>query len=114
LIGRRAASNEASKTHSFFYLSTFNIIAMSHVFARLRGIQLDDLEMVLMADAAEHAERGMNLEFLWRNADDAEEVLFLFSAEDLDKARAYINEMLGQAMSAFPDLPTPSITYLQN
>ncbi|MFM2284841.1 MAG: hypothetical protein RLZZ543_338 [Bacteroidota bacterium] len=86
---------------------------MSHVLARLRGIQLEDLELVLMADAAEHAERGMNLEHLWRNADDAEEVLFLFSAEDLDKARAYINEMLGQAMSAFPDLPTPSITFLQ-
>ena len=87
---------------------------MSHVFVRLRGIQLEDLEMVLMADAAEHAERGMNLEQMWHNADDAEEVLFLFSAEDLDKARAYIDEMLGQAMSAFPDLPSPSITYLQN
>jgi hypothetical protein len=87
---------------------------MAHVFARLRGIQLEDLELVLLADAAEHAERGMNLEHLWRNADDVEEVLFLFSADDLAKARAYINEMLNQAMSAFPDLPKPSITYLQN
>jgi hypothetical protein len=85
---------------------------MAHILARIIGIKFDDIEMVLLSDAIEHAERGMNLEHLWRNADNAEEVLFLFSAEDLDKARAYINEMHEQAMAAFPDFPKPEMTFL--
>ena len=85
---------------------------MAHILARIIGIKFDDIEMVLLSDAVEHAERGMNLEHLWRNADNAEEVLFLFSAEDLDIARAYINEMHEQAMAAFPDFPKPEMTFL--
>ena len=85
---------------------------MAHILARIIGVNFDDIEMVLLSDAAEHAERGMNLEHLWKNADKAEEVLFLFSADDLDKARAYINEMHEQTIAAFPDFPKPEMTFL--
>jgi len=85
---------------------------MAHILARIIGVNFDDIEMVLLSDAAEHAERGMNLEHLWKNADNAEEVHFLFFADDLDKARAYINEMHAQALAAFPDFPKPEMTFL--
>jgi hypothetical protein len=85
---------------------------MAHILARIVGIKFDDIEMVLLSDAAEHAERGMNLEHLWKNADNEDEVLFLFSADDLDKARGYINEMHEQAIAAFPDFPKPEMTFL--
>jgi hypothetical protein len=87
-------------------------INMAHILARITGVNFDDIEMVLLSDAAEHAERGMNLEHLWKNADNADEVLFLFSADDLDNARAYINEMYEQALAAFPDFPKPEMTFL--
>lgn len=85
---------------------------MAHILARIVGIKYDDIEMVLLSDAAEHAERGMNLEHLWKNADNEDETLFLFSANDLDKARTYIEEMNKQVLDAFPNMIKPEINYL--
>ncbi len=85
---------------------------MAHVLARLRGVKLDEIELVLLSDAAEHAERGMTLEHLWQNADDQEEVLFLFQADDLNQAREYIAELHEQAKKAFPGMPLPVILFL--
>ena len=85
---------------------------MAHVLARLRGVKLDEIELVLLSDAAEHAERGMTLEHLWQNADDQEEVLFLFQADDLNQAREYIAELHEQAKKALPGMPLPVILFL--
>lgn len=85
---------------------------MAHILARIVGIKYDDIEMVLLSDAAEHAERGMNLEHLWKNADNEDETLFLFSANDLDRARTYIEEMNKQVLDAFPNMIQPEINYL--
>ena len=85
---------------------------MAHILVRLQGIKFDDIELVLLSDAVEHAERGMNLEHLWKNVDNEAEVLILFHANDLNSARAYINEMHTQAVSAFPDFPKPEMVFL--
>ncbi len=113
-MGGRTRPNKSSNTFAFSILrAELNRINMAHVLARLGGVKLDEIELVLLSDAAEHAERGMTLEHLWQNADDENEVLFLFQAEFLDQARAYIAELHEQAKKAFPDMPLPVIVFLQ-
>ena len=51
---------------------------MSHILARLRNVKFDLIESVLKADAPQHAKEGLFLKHLWQNADDSNEVLFLF------------------------------------
>jgi hypothetical protein len=51
---------------------------MPHILARLKGVNLEDIKKVLKIDAPQHAEQGLYLEHMWQNADDSEEVVFLF------------------------------------
>jgi hypothetical protein len=60
---------------------------MPHILARLKGVNIKDIKKVLKADAPQHAEQGLYLGHLWQNADDSEEVVFLFGIENLIKAR---------------------------
>lgn len=53
---------------------------MPHILARLKGVNVEDIKKVLKADAPQHAEQGLFLEHLWQNADDSEEVVFLFES----------------------------------
>jgi hypothetical protein len=51
---------------------------MPHILARLKGVNLEDIKKVLKIDAPQRAEQGLYLEHMWQNADDSEEVVFLF------------------------------------
>lgn len=60
---------------------------MDHVLARIKGVKMEDIRAALKADAAEHVKRGLMLRHIWRNADDPDEIAFIFTATDLDSAR---------------------------
>ncbi len=86
---------------------------MSHILAKLRGVKFDDIEQVLKRDTPQHAEQGLHLEHLWSNADDSDEILFLFRADDLDRARQFIEKVHAEALRADPNAKLPQMTFLQ-
>ena len=85
---------------------------MGHMLARLRGVKLDVLREILARDAPEHATHGLVLEHLWQNADDPNEVLFLFRVRDLDHARAYVDGLHAEARRQDPQANLPEMTFL--
>jgi hypothetical protein len=57
---------------------------------------------------------GLKEEHLFRNADDPNEVLLLFSAEDLDKAKAFTaSDDLRQAMEKSGVSDKPDVYFLR-
>ncbi len=87
---------------------------MPHILARLKGVKFKDIEKILKADADEHAGQGLFLEHLWQNADDEDEVLFLFRTKDLDRAKRYIDGLHAQALKEDPKVNLPQMTFLKD
>jgi hypothetical protein len=85
---------------------------MNHMLARLRGVKIDMIEVVLRADAPRHAAEGFALDHLWQNDDDPGEVFFLFHTEDLPRARRFIDRVHAQARKENPAVNLPEITFL--
>lgn len=86
---------------------------MDHILARIRGAKLEDIKSLLKADAAKHAEQGLVLRHVWRNADDPNEILFIFTAADLDRARKFIEMVHAQAHKENPNAILPQMTFLK-
>jgi hypothetical protein len=86
---------------------------MAHMLARLRNVKLEIIKEILMRDATEHSEEGLFLEHLWQNADNQNEVLFLFHTKDLNHARQFIDRVHSQAMQQDPNANLPQMTYLE-
>jgi hypothetical protein len=86
---------------------------MDHILARLRGVKLEDIKSVLRADAPKHAEQGLILRHVWRNADDPNEVLFIFTTADLDRARKFIESEHAQARKEDTDANLPEMIFLR-
>ena len=86
---------------------------MAHMLAKLRGVRLADIGKILRADASKHAEQGLYLEHLWQNADDLEEVLFLFRTKDLSHAKIFIDKVHTQALKENPNANLPQMTFLE-
>lgn len=86
---------------------------MPHILARLKGVNLEDIKKVLKADGPQHAEQGLYLEHLWQNADDSEEVVFLFRIENLIKAKEFINKVHTEALAKNPQANLPYMTFLE-
>jgi hypothetical protein len=86
---------------------------MAHVLARLREVPLADIERILRNDAPQHAAKGLYLEHLRQNADDPDEVLFLFRVDDLDAAKRFIEAMHENARRQAPDARLPDMTFLE-
>jgi hypothetical protein len=85
---------------------------MAHVLAKLAGAKLTDVKRQLESDAAAHAEQGMVLEHLWKNADDPEEILFLFRVDNLDNCKQQMNEVHAQARGQDPNAKLPQLIFL--
>lgn len=86
---------------------------MAHVLAKLINVDFDEVRQTLEAGAPLHKEQGLVLEHLWRNVEDAKEVLFLFQVDDLDQARILIRQLHEDALKENPNVNLPQITYLQ-
>jgi len=85
---------------------------MGHVLARLHGVQRDIIGGILHTDAPDHAAHGLYLEHLWQNADDPDEVVFLFRADDLAHAKTYIEGLHTRARAENPGVNLPQMTFL--
>ena len=85
---------------------------MAHVLAKLTGAAFADVERQLRQDAATHAEWGMYLEHLWKNIDSADEVLFLFRVDDLDRCKQRMKGVHAEARRQDPDAKLPQLVFL--
>ena len=74
---------------------------------------MKDIKSVLKADAADHAKQGLVLRHIWRNADDPNEIVFIFTAANLDNARKFIETAHEQARSENPNANLPQMLFLK-
>jgi hypothetical protein len=86
---------------------------MDHILARLRGVKLEDIKSLLKVDAPKHAEHGLVLRHVWRNADDPNEILFIFTAVDLDRARKFIETAHLHARKENANANLPEMLFLR-
>jgi hypothetical protein len=86
---------------------------MDHILARIRGVKMEDIKNVLKADALKHAEQGLILRHVWRNADDPDEIFFIFTTADLNRARKFIETAHVEARKENPDASLPEMLFLR-
>jgi hypothetical protein len=86
---------------------------MPHLLAKLKNVPLEIIKDVLEKDQAFHASQGMYLEQLWQNADDENEVQFLFRIDDINQTKALIHKLHSDALSQDPNANLPEMTYLK-
>lgn len=86
---------------------------MPHLLAKLKNVPLEIIKDVLEKDKAFHASQGMYLEQLWQNADDENEVQFLFRIDDINQTKALIHKLHSDALVQDPKANLPEMTYLK-
>jgi hypothetical protein len=86
---------------------------MDHILARIRGAKLEDIKSTLKADTYKHAEQGLILRHIWRNADDPDEILFIFTTADLTRARKFIETVQAETMKQNPNANLPQMLFLK-
>jgi hypothetical protein len=64
-------------------------------------------------DASSHAEQGMYLEHLWKNADNPHDVLFLFRVNDLHHCKQLMDRVHAEARQANPNAKLPHMIFLE-
>ena len=87
---------------------------MPHLLATLRNVALEIIREVLEKDKEFHKSQGMYLEHLWQNADDENEVLFLFKIDDIENAKTLIHKLHSETLSHNPNADIPTMVYLTN
>jgi hypothetical protein len=86
---------------------------MDHILARIRGAKMEDVKSMLKADTSKHAEQGLILRHVWRNTDDPDEILFIFTTADLNRARKFIEIMQSEALKENPNANLPQMLFLK-
>jgi heme-degrading monooxygenase HmoA len=87
---------------------------MMHMLIRHKVADFAKWRPVYDAHASSRQKAGLKEEHLLRNADDPNEVILLFSTEDLDKAKAFAaSEDLRQAMQKAGVSDKPDIWFLK-
>ena len=86
---------------------------MDHILARIRGVKIEDVKNMLKAEVSKHAQQGLILRHIWRNADDPDEILFIFTAADLNRARRFIETLHTQTLKENPNANLPKMLFLK-
>ena len=86
---------------------------MDHILARIRGAKMEDVKSMLKADASRHAEQGLILRHIWRNTDDPDEILFIFTTPDLNRARKSIELVHAEVLKENPKANLPQMLFLK-
>jgi hypothetical protein len=86
---------------------------MAHVLARISGVNLDQMKKILKSDAPKHAENGLKLAHLWQNAEDPDETIFLFHAENVSQAKKFIRNVHMHAQNTDSEARLPKMTFLE-
>lgn len=85
---------------------------MPHILNKMTGVRFKDIQNQLKTDAAAHAEHGIYLEHLWRNADNPDEIFFLFRVDDLDYCKNLMQNIYKDAREENPDITLPEKIFL--
>jgi hypothetical protein len=86
---------------------------MPHLLAKLKNVPFTIIKETLERDKAFHAENNMFLEHIWQNADDQNEVLFLFRIDAIDRTKNLIDKLHSDALKQDPSANLPEMTYLK-
>ncbi|MDP3680545.1 MAG: hypothetical protein Q8R22_06895 [Flavobacterium sp.] len=86
---------------------------MPHLLAKLKNVPIAVISEILEKDKIFHAENNMFLEHLWQNADDENEVFFLFRINDIDETKAFIHQLHADALTQDDNANLPIMTYLK-
>ena len=86
---------------------------MDHILARIGGVKMEDVKSMLKTDAPKHAEQGLILRHIWRNMDDPDEILFIFTTPDLNRARKYIERVHTDILKENPLANLPQMLFLK-
>jgi hypothetical protein len=86
---------------------------MDHILARIRGVKVEDIKSMLKADMSKHAAQGLILRHIWRNADDLDEILFIFTTADLNRARKFIEMVHAETLKENPNANLPKMLFLK-
>jgi hypothetical protein len=86
---------------------------MPHLLAKLKNVPLETIKAILEKDKAFHASQGLYLEQLWQNADDENEVQFLFRIDNINQTKALIHKLHSVALAQDPNANLPEMTYLK-
>ncbi len=88
---------------------------MIHMLVRHKVADFAKWRPVYGAHASARQKAGLKEEHLFRNADDPNEVILLFSAEDIDKAKAFAaSDDLRQAMQRAGVSDKPDVYFLKD
>jgi heme-degrading monooxygenase HmoA len=88
---------------------------MIHMLVRSKVTDFDKWKPVYDAHFPARQKAGLKEEHLLRNADDPNEVILLFSAEDLEKAKAFAaSDDLRQAMQRAGVSDKPDVYFLKD
>lgn len=86
---------------------------MDHILARIKGVKIEDVKNMLKADMSKHAQQGLILRHIWRNTDDPDEILFIFTTADLNRARKYIEMEHAETLKENPNANLPEMLFLR-
>ena len=88
---------------------------MIHMLVRSKVTDFDKWKPVYDAHLSARQKAGLKEEHLFRNADDPNEVILLFSAEEIDKAKAFAaSDDLRQAMQGAGVSDKPDVYFLND
>jgi hypothetical protein len=86
---------------------------MPHLLAKLKNVPFEIIKGVLEKDKAFHASQGMYLEYIWQNADDENEVQFLFKIDNIEATKQLIDKLHSDTLEQDPKASLPEMTYLK-
>ena len=86
---------------------------MPHLLATLRNVPLEIIKEVLEKDKEFHKSQRMYLKNIWQNADDENEVLFLFQIDDVENTKTLIHKLHSETLEQNPDANLPTMIYLK-
>lgn len=85
---------------------------MAHVLAKIKGANSSEMKRKLNEDKHKHETNGLFLEHLWHNANDNDELFFLFRSDDISKAQQFIQSSHTEAYMNNLEANLPHITFL--
>ncbi|UQD57416.1 hypothetical protein [Flavobacterium sp. K5-23] len=86
---------------------------MPHLLAKLSNVPIDFIAEILEKDKEYHASQGMYLENIWQNADNENEVFFMFKIDSIEKTKMLIDKLHTEALIENPEENLPTMLYLE-
>ena len=65
---------------------------MHYIIGKFQIENVEAWKQLIESDKAAHKEAGLHFRQVWKNTDNPKEIYFLFEAEDLKKAKSFLQE----------------------